>query len=362
MPTHASTPPADSPSGDTPKPAPALDASLPATILSVRKRAALISAAIGVMMLVLKMGAYLLTGSSAILSDAMESVVHVAATGFALFSVILSSRPPDRTHPYGHGKVEYFSAGFEGALIILAAVAILYTAGLQLLKGAELTSLDVGAVIIGFAGVVNLFLGTYLVRVGRRTKSLTLEADGRHVLTDSVTSLGVLAGLLLVMITGWTPLDPLVAIAVALNIIFTGGRLVLRSVSGLMDAADPDQLRDVIAALVQRRRAGWIDLHRLRITRRGDAHHVDLHVTIPRFWDVGKAHEEQEELRAVIATALPGPTGLLAHLDPCVDACCEFCDYEPCKIRAAACGDLRTWDLARATAPADYLREGDPPD
>lgn len=321
----------------------------------LRKFSAYLSLGVGLLMLVMKMGAYLVTGSSAILSDALESVVHVVATAFALFSVILAARPPDPSHPYGHGKIEYFSAGFEGALIIIAAFAIIYEAAPALIKGPELRSLDVGAVVIAAAGLINLLLGIYLIRVGRRTHSLILEADGKHVLTDSFTSIGVLLGLLLVMATGWTPLDPLMAIAVALNIVVTGGRLIMQSVHGLMDAAEPESLEKVVGVLARQRRAGWIDLHRLRIIRSGDLQHVDLHLTVPRFWDVERGHDEQELLEAMIAGAFFGRAGVIVHLDPCVDACCTFCDFEPCPIRQAACAGRREWSVPRAIAPADYL-------
>jgi cation diffusion facilitator family transporter len=326
-----------------------------ASAARLRRFSAWLSLGIGFLMLMMKMGGYVLTGSSAILSDALESVVHVVATGFALFSVILAARPPDRSHPYGHGKIEYFSAGFEGALIIFAAVAIIYEALPALIRGPELRSLDIGAYVVAAAGAINLFLGLYLIRTGRRTHSLILEADGRHVLTDSFTSLGVLVGLLLVMATGWTPLDPLIAIAVALNIIVTGVRLVRQSVHGLMDAAQPQSLTDIVRVLSEKRRPGWIDLHRLRVIRSGDQRHVDLHLTVPRFWDIKRGHDEQDCLGELVGPTFFGRTEAIVHLDPCVDACCEFCDYEPCPVRAAPCLGARAWDVPRAVAPADYL-------
>jgi cation diffusion facilitator family transporter len=323
----------------------------------LRMRAAVLSLAIGFVMLALKVGAYLLTGSSAILSDALESVVHVVATAFVLFSVVLAARPPDESHPYGHGKVEYFSAGFEGALIMLAALAIFYDATHKLLYPAPPTSLDIGTLMIAAAGAINLFLGLYLIRVGRDTHSISLVADGKHVLTDSYTSAAVLIGLVLMLLTGWTLLDPLVAMLVGVNILVAGGRLVFQSVRGLMDAADPETLTQVIDALESARKPGWIDVHRLRALQIGYSRHVDLHLTVPRFWDVDTSHDEQEDLAEVINRALAGRTGLLAHLDPCTDACCSFCSYEPCAIRAGAFSGKRPWNLENAVSPAHY-----PPD
>lgn len=322
-----------------------------------RLRAAQLSLAVGMALLIIKTAAYLLTGSAAILSDAAESVVHQFAIGFALFSVVLSSRPPDRSHPYGHGRIEYFSAGFEGAMIVLAALFICQDATSKLLRGAEPTTLDLGALLIGLAAAVNLVLGLHLIRVGKRTHSLTLVADGQHVLTDSITSIGVLAGLLLILITGWTPLDPLVALAVAANILFVGGRLIYRSVTGLMDAADPALLSEIVNSLERQREPGWIDVHRLRAHQIGQSRSVDLHLTVPRFWDVERTHAASDALTRAVESTHPGPTELIAHLDPCVDSCCTFCAYEPCPIRSLAYAERRPWSLERATGPASY-----PPD
>ena len=306
-------------------------------------------------MLALKMGGYIVTGSAAILSDALESVVHVAATAFALFSIVLAAQPPDPSHPYGHGKIEFFSAGFEGALIIIAAAAIVYEAIPAFFTGSELQSLDVGIIVVSVAGVVNFFLGFYLIRIGRATRSLTLEADGKHVLTDSFTSIGVLIGLILVMWTGWTVLDPLVAVIVAVNIVWTGGRLVFHSVRGLMDAADPEELQKVIGVLSQNRLAGWIDIHRLRMLRMGDSQHLDMHLTVPRFWDIDRGHEEQELLEELLDRQLPDSIEASVHLDPCKDVCCAFCSFEPCPVRAHRCEGLRDWNIPNAIAPAHYL-------
>jgi cation diffusion facilitator family transporter len=223
---------------------------LSSPFVPLRKRAALISLGIGGGMLIMKMSAYFLTHSSAILSDALESVVHVAATGMALYSVLLSARPADKSHPYGHGKIEFFSAGFEGAMIVLAAIAIIYQAGCQIIVGPELTKLDVGIGFTVAASVINLVLGTFLIRTGKRTNSLTLVADGKHVLTDSYTSFGVVIGLGLVLLTGWEVVDPLMAIAVALNILVSGYRLLRISVGGLMDEAHPETLEKILSVVL----------------------------------------------------------------------------------------------------------------
>jgi cation diffusion facilitator family transporter len=281
-----------------------------------RRRAALLSLGVGLGMLVGKWFAYVMTGSDAILSDAMESVVHVAATGFAFVSILLSERPPDRKYPYGYGKIAFVSAGFEGAMILLAALAILYEAGRGLWFGRELRQLDRGVLIILLASAVNLALGLYLVRLGRRTGSLILEADGAHVLTDSWTSFGVVAGVLLVLWTGRTWLDGAVAIAVGLNILWTGGVLVRAGLSGLMDRADPALLARIVAALQEGRRPGWIDLHQLRQWTAGDRTFVDFHLVVPEAWTVGQLHDTHDACRDLLRKSLGPDTEVIIHFDP----------------------------------------------
>jgi len=192
----------------------------------LRKKAIVISLLIAVIMLIAKLGAYFITNSAAIFSDAIESVVHILATSMAFYSIILSSKPADDSHLYGHGNIEYFSAGVEGLFIIIASVYIIYNAIDNIIIGTTLKQLDLGIYIISSAGIINLALGLYLIRMGKKTNSLTLTADGKHVLTDSFTSIGVIIGIVLVLITGFQIIDPIVAILVALNILHTGYNLI----------------------------------------------------------------------------------------------------------------------------------------
>ncbi len=293
----------------------------------------MISFGIGILMFAMKSGAYMVTGSAAILSDAMESVVHVIATGFALYSIILVGRPANRRHPYGYGKVEYISAGTEGALILLAAVAICYEAVSDIIAGHVLTQLDVGTIAIALAGAINLVLGFYLIRTGRSTNSITLVADGKHVLTDSYTSIGVLVGLLLVMLTGWTILDPLFAIAVALNIVFTGFSLVRESVRGLMNATDPDTLERTVVAVNAIRTDEMIDMHRLRAWRAGEQRFIDFHLTLPYYLELRAGHDVQDEVRTAINSEFDGQAEVLVHLDPCNYEYCFLCAKSDCPVR-----------------------------
>jgi cation diffusion facilitator family transporter len=281
-----------------------------------RRSAALLSLGVGVALLVGKWLAYWLTGSHAILSDAMESVVHIGATGFAFVSIVLNARPPDPKYPYGYGKITYVSAGFEGGMIAVAALAILYEALQGLILGTSLSRLDQGLAIILAASMVNLALGLFLVRQGKRTRSLILEADGRHVLTDSYTSFGVVAGVALVRLTGWDWIDGAVAILAALNILWTGYHLLSEAIFGLMDRADPALLDRIVSALQAARRPGWIDLHHLRAWQAGDRTFVDFHLVVPETWTVGQVHEANDRCLAALRAALGGTAELIVHFDP----------------------------------------------
>lgn len=284
-----------------------------------RRRAALISMGIGLLMLAGKWSAYALTGSSAIFSDALESVVHVAATAFAFASVVLAARPPDPKYPYGLGKIAYVSAGFEGALILVAAAAIVVEAIRGLLEGAHPHQLGLGLGLILLASVVNLALGLWLIRLGRRTGSLILVADGQHVLTDAYTSLGVVIGVGLVLATGLAWLDAAVALLVGLNILRTGFELVRTGAAGLLDRADPALLATIVAALQAHRPPGWLDIHQLRAWQSGDRTYVDFHLTVPAAWSVERAHDAIRLSRAAVRSALGPEAEVTIHFDPGTD-------------------------------------------
>jgi len=274
-----------------------------------------LSLAVGVLMLVGKVSAYVLTGSAAILSDALESVIHVLAVGFAAFSLHLSAKPADPRFPYGYERIAFFSAGFEGALIVLAAVSIIWAAADKWLHGLELERLGTGMLLVAAASVVNGVLGWYLVRTGRRTGSIILEANGKHVLTDCWTSVGVVGGLCLVMITGWLPFDPIVAIAVALNIIWSGAQLMYRSVGGLMDYADPARTNRVLAAIEPLQRNLGFTHHGLRVRHTGYRTLVEVHLLFPFAVTLGDAHRRATVLERHLAQALDEEVEVVTHLE-----------------------------------------------
>ena len=297
-----------------------------------RLRAVVVSLVVSAALLAAKYQAYLLTGSTAILSDALESIVNVVAAVFALGGIIFAGRPADRNHPYGHGKIEFFSAAFEGGLIAFAAVVIVYEVVLALLRGVEVRALDVGVAIVLGAGGVNLLLGWYLIRTGRRYESLTLVADGRHVLSDFYTSAGIVVGLLLVRFTGLAWLDPLVAAVVALNLLWTGYRLVRLAAGGLLDEEDPELLDRLLKVLQPHLGQGVIRIHHLRAIRAGRFHHVDAHLVVPEFWSVERSHEMAEDLGERVVKDLGVDGEMTLHTDPCHRIYCRMCDLDECPV------------------------------
>lgn len=274
-----------------------------------------LSLGVGLLMFVIKMGAYLLTGSSAILSDAAESVVHVAAVIFASYSLRLSFRPADRDHLYGHSKISFFSVGFEGAMIILAAVYIIYESIHKWLAGLELSNLGAGSILTAAAVVINGGLGAYLVWLGRRRNSRILEANGKHVLTDCWTSLAVLAALILVLSTGWLPFDPILGILMACNILWSGAGLVKSAFSGLMDEADPEAHAALIAILDRETQARGLAYHDLRHRNTGDAHSVEFHLLFPEEVSLKHAHLVATEIEKIIESALQPRAFVTTHLE-----------------------------------------------
>lgn len=312
----------------------------------VRVGAACLSLFIGALLMGVKFYLYRITHSSAILSDALESIINVVASAFALASILVASKPPDESHPYGHGKIEYFSAGFEGALIVAAAVGIFIAGVPRILNPGDLPHLQEGLVVLFVVSLVNLLLGIGLVQAGKRTSSLTLLADGKHVLTDVYTSGGVLAGLWLAQITGWYRLDGIIACLVGVNILFSGWSLVRQAFTGLMDASDPELLKRIADLIAGRRRDQWIDIHQLRAWRAGNFIHVDFHLILPQDFSLEEAHREAKILEKIIVDHFEGHASVLIHTDPCEDADCPVCRQEVCGLRRADRTGETTWSVA----------------
>lgn len=284
--------------------------------LRSQRYAIALSLAVGFLMLAGKVYAYFLTGSAAILSDAAESVVHVFAVGFAAFSLWLAQQPPDRSHPYGHEKISFFSAGMEGGLIIVAAAFIIYAAIVKWRAGLELENLTTGTIYVAAAATINLGLGGYLVWKGKKTGSLILTANGKHVLTDVWTSGAVVLALFLTQIIGWKPFDPIFAILAALNILWSGGVLIRSSFGGLMDEGDPDIEKAVAKALTEETGARGLGYHELRYRVSGSSLWVEVHLLFPRRMILEKAHAAATEIESAVAKRLPVSLNIVTHLEP----------------------------------------------
>jgi len=288
---------------------------------------------VGTALLVAKFMAWKITASQVVFSDAAESIVNVAASTAALTAVWVSSMPADENHPYGHGKVEFITGGFEGGMIAFAAIVIVYGSVIALIDGTRPHELGIGMAVVGGAGVGNLLLGRYLVRTGRTHKSPALVADGKHVLSDVWTSAGAILGLAAVHFTGVWWLDPLVAILFALVLLRTGAALVREAARGLMDEFDPTVVDEVARAMERARVPGIIEIHDFKAIDVGGHHHVDCHVVVPEFWSVERAHGVMDAFEAQVMAASVRGGEVQFHVDPCERAYCRGCDLTDCDVR-----------------------------
>ena len=315
------------------------------------KNASRISLIVSVILLAIKFWGYRLTHSQAVFSDAMESIVNVVAASVAIFVVWYSRKPADQDHPYGHGKVEYFSAAFEGGLIAFASILIAVEAIRALLHGREVTSPNIGIAITLGTGAANAVLGFYLLRAGRKANSSALEASGRHVLSDFWTSAGVAVGLILVAITHIQWLDPVVALLMGLLLARTGFGLVRKSFGALLDGEDREILGHLVKLVGRDRPSGIIQLHHVRVMRSGHYHHIDAHAVVPEYWDVAEAHEKTDAFEAALIKDYPYSGELHLHVDPCRRAYCRNCDVDGCPIRRHPFEHLRQLTIEELTNP-----------
>ena len=282
------------------------------------RRYAVISILAALATIGLKGWAYAITGSVGLLSDAFESLVNLAAAVVALIALTAAARPEDEDHRYGHSKAEYFSSGFEGALIMLAAASILYASVRRLLSPRPIEQLTLGVGISVAASVINLLVARVLFRAARRHQSITLEADAHHLMTDVWTSLGVIIGIWAASATGWQRLDPIVAIGVALNIVYTGVSILRRSLMGLLDTAIPDELQRGVTDILARHTSGGVRFHALRTRQAGAWRFIDFHVLVPGNWSVKRGHDLLERLEEEVRAAVPNST-VFTHLEPVED-------------------------------------------
>ncbi len=296
-------------------------------------RASQISLAAGIFISLIKFAGVYVTGSNAILSDALESIVNVLAAAFAAYSIRKSLQKSDSSYLYGQGKIEYISAGFEGGLIILAALVILYESIPQLWVGNVVQRMDLGLLLVVASSLLNSALGWYLIHTGKRYHSEALVADGHHVITDVYSSVGLLVGLGVVQFTNLPWMDPLVAILMAFWILFSGFKILSSAFGRLMDRADPRVLEEVVEAMERHRIPPLIHPHKLRFRESGPRLLVDFHMIMPRYLTVDEVHDIEVEFGQQVEESLGRPVDLLMHTDPCISDDCSLCSVAGCSIR-----------------------------
>ncbi|RZL66827.1 MAG: cation transporter [Pedobacter sp.] len=314
-----------------------------------KKKAILVSLCVSIILMLAKFTAYFLTNSNAILTDAAESIVNVIASAFAFYSIYLTTLPKDENHPYGHGKVEFFSAFVEGLLIGIAGIIIVLKSSYDLFYPSSIKQLYDGAVIIGATGLVNLVVAFYLINIGKKNNSITLEADGKHLLTDAITSAGLVIGIILIQLTGILWLDGLISIGLGLYIIYNGYKLTRRSVGGLMDESNIELVKDIVVILQANRQESWIDIHNLRAQQYGSDLHVDCHVTLPYYFDLNTVHQEISNIDKLINVSGSHETELFIHADPCLPACCNYCKMANCGVRQEEFKAEIGWNMENVT-------------
>lgn len=302
----------------------------------------------GILLLVIKFVAWWLTSSNAILTDASESIVNVVAGAFALYSLWLSQKPRDLDHPYGHGKIEYISAGIEGALITVAGLTMIGKASWNFFYPVELTHLDTGIILAGFSGLVNFVMGWMLVKRSEKKNNLIMNASGKHLLSDALSSAGMIAGLLVILFTDMFWLDNVIAVTFGLLIIYMGIKLVRSSLKGVMDESDEKLLKQIISSLDKNRQPQWIDLHNVRVIKYGETLHVDCHVTLPWYISLKEAHDEVEAIEQAVNKESEMNVEFFIHSDPCIPSSCSVCQLTQCHHRKQAFKQRIEWNISTA--------------
>lgn len=288
---------------------------------------------ISITLFIAKLVAYYLTNSVAVLTDALEGIVNVVAGVIGLYSLHVSAKPKDSDHPYGHGKIEFLSAAAEGLMIIVAAILIAIEAIRQLIEPGELRSLDIGILIIAITAVINFVMGAICIRTGNKNNSLALVASGRHLQSDTYSTIGIVVGLALIFFTKLQWLDSAVALLFSALILYTGFTIIRTSVAGIMDERDKTLLEQLVSVADANRSKNWVDLHNLRIIKYGSTLHVDCHLTVPWYLNVHEAHEEIEKLGKIVRTEFGQSIEMFVHSDGCLPTSCPICIKDDCPVR-----------------------------
>jgi len=288
---------------------------------------------ISLVVLALKFYAYSVTGSNSILTDALESIINVLASSFALYSVIYALKPKDEDHPYGHGKIEFLSAGFEGGMILLAGVAMMIKGISAFFTQEKIDHADIGAYFSGIAGLINLFLALYLKNQSKKTHSEVLKAEAAHLYSDAVSSLGLIIGLSIIYFTNLFWIDYALTLLLGAYIAFSGLKLARESVFNLLDKADYHKLEHIVSLLQEHRRDKWIDMHNLRVLKYGSHLHVDCHITLPWYETLEQTHEEVDMVEKLVKANVESDIEFFIHADPCLSQSCSICLIKECNYR-----------------------------
>jgi cation diffusion facilitator family transporter len=288
---------------------------------------------VAVVLFGIKLLAWWLTHSVSILTDALESTVNVVAGFISLYSLYVAAKPRDEDHPYGHGKAEFVSAAVEGSMIAIAGGVIIYESIQSLISPTELKKLDSGIILVSITAIINYVVGFICVKTGKKNNSLALIASGKHLQSDTYSTVGIVAGLILIYFTGWTKFDAILAMGLALFIIYTGYTIIRSSIEGIMDKADIELLQKLVNYLNKNRRVNWIDLHNVRIIKFGSILHLDAHLTVPWYLNVHEAHMEVDELSRLIKNEFGESLEMFIHTDGCLDFSCTICSKTDCAVR-----------------------------
>jgi cation diffusion facilitator family transporter len=311
-------------------------------------------AALSVFLLVVKLYAWHRTGSVAILGDALETIINVVAGFLGLYSLTLSAKPRDEDHPYGHGKIEYISAGIEGTLIFIAGISIIYESIRSLLVDSDITMLGMGLALVSVSAVLNFIAGTVCIRIGKKNRSLALVSSGKHLHSDSLSTVGILVGLFFVLLTGYEWIDSAIAIVFSIWLLYTGVVIVRRSIAGIMDERDQTLLQEVVRTANANRRASWVDLHNVRFIKYGRVLHLDAHLTVPWYFNIREAHEEVEAFHRLMRARFDVPLEFFIHVDACVENSCPICIKSDCPVRRHPFERKIVWTLDNITEDSKH--------
>jgi cation diffusion facilitator family transporter len=293
------------------------------------------------------------------LSDAAESIMNIVASVFALYSIQLASKPKDLNHPYGHGKVEFFSLGFEGALILVTGIWILIKSANSFFSHPVIQDALPGAILVGITGLVNYILGIYLIRKSKSLNSLTLFAEGKHLLSDTISGLGIVMGLIIIHFTGFFILDGIISLVLGVWMLMNGYSLIRKSVAGLMDEADTIRVEEIIQVLVENRSDNWVDIHNLRVQTYGESIHIDAHITLPYYFDLKEMGKEIQDLKIVVRDSMKTEVELFIQADPCDPECCHYCRKMDCPVRYEKKNKDIVWNYERLVLNQKHYLEQD---